>query len=178
MSIHIERLAKKLRVQLRWFEDAEGFKKLMSTDQREQPRGNSSLITKMVYYGHGKPGKLMIAYAEVKKNKEAYVDAEIFEDSYYAHNPTIHLVTCHSASRPEDENNKSYASLAERIRNKIGSGSVFGYDGRVDYAPVANGYLPIPGTSIDLRHVAEDPSRRERGRQEGVEYHVEKVGFK
>ena len=96
----------------------------------------------------------------------------------FAHNPTIHLVTCHSASRPEDENNKSYASLAERIRNKIGSGSVFGYDGLVDYAPVAYGYLPIPGTSIDLKHVAEDPSRRERGRQEGVEYHVEKVGFK
>ena len=27
-------------------------------------------------------------------------------------------------------------------------------------------------------NVAEDPSRREKGRQEGVEYHVEKVEFK
>ena len=153
----IKKRAEELKVKLRWFDNANEFRRLLASAQNGLPRSGSSLITKMVYYGHGLPGSLWIAYKGDK------IEAENFKASYFAHNPTIHLVTCHSASRyivkRDPLTSDISISIAEKIRNIIGSGVVFGYDGRVDYAPVAKGLLPQPGRTFNYYTAVSDPSR-------------------
>ena len=173
--MEIESLAKELKVSLRWYNSKYEFEQLLRlSPQGMTVRRGCSKIDKFIYYGHGYVGKLAIIYGGGKDIQEVTIDESSFDSAYFANNPYIDLVTCHSASRPKK--NPEKGSLAEEINLKLG-GIAYGYDGRVDYAPVYEGKMPKEGASINGNEAIIDPNRYHTQRFFKARYDVERKDF-
>ena len=144
-------------VALRWFSTLSEFTNSLQNDENGHKRGvnTNNAICTLHYFGHGMIGKLLLRPHFFPWNPdELSVGAEVFKASYFSKNPNVYLNTCHSASTIRKKVPKS---LAEQISMAI-QGYVMGYDGRIDYRPVADGMPPEAGESIN-EDADIDPAR-------------------
>ena len=140
----IERIARELGVTLRWYSTKVEFLKLLATQPNGKRRMGGTKITQLAYYGHGYIGKLCIVYGGGGNIDEETVTANDFPTDIFNKDSLIELFTCHSASKYI---NLTQKSIAEELYDRFG-GVVVGFNGRVDYAPVAKGHHPIGGTTV------------------------------
>lgn len=147
----IEREALSAGVTLRPFSTKDELKNILSTESDGSMRKDKS-ISHLIYYGHGYYYALALNIN--KSSHNITIDdirrGDIFNPQYFSDRSKFEFITCHSASTSR-RNAKVQVdvSIAETVSRMFPHSHVIGYDGRVDYAPIARGRQPEPGESYD-----------------------------
>ena len=170
----IERTAKELGVTLRWYSSKTEFLNLLATQPNGKRRTGCSKIAQFVYYGHGSIGELWITYGGGGNINKEIVTAKEFPEGIFQFHPVIQLYSCHSASKKKNSTQKSIAEeIYDELMKKSLSVVVVGFNGRVDYVPVAEGKHPTGGTSVLREAVIEEPVYEKKGDHKNYYYHKE-----
>lgn len=152
----IEQTAKELGVTLRWYSSRTEFLNLLPTQPNGKQRTGCTKIAQFVYYGHGYIGELWITYGGGGNINKEIVTAKEFPEGIFQFHPVIQLYSCHSASKKKNSTQKSIAEeLYDELMKKSLSVVVVGFNGRVDYVPVAEGKHPTGGTSVSKDTVVD-----------------------